>query len=213
MHTQLGSDRGVGDAVGGGQHDPGAEHVAMRARGRARARAVSADTIGVGQDDHERGSDARHDPLSARPPGQRRVTPRRCRRSIAPGARATMRHMAKIPDSTQTSLRQRLTDPGPGTLAPDRRGPHPLPGRVRLRRRRPGRRRDPAAVPAALRRLGRPLGLRDLPRQPRRLRRLLPAHRLHGRHRRRRPRHRLRPLPRRPHRLDLNPRRTNGDDH
>ena len=49
--------------------------------------------------------------------------------------------------------------------------------------------------------------------QPRRLRGLLPAYRDPVGDRRRGPRHRLRPLPRRPHRLDLNPRRSNGNDH
>jgi hypothetical protein len=39
------------------------------------------------------------------------------------------------------------------------------------------------------------------------------AHRNPIRDRRRRPRHRLRPLPQRPHRLDLKPRRFNGGDH
>jgi len=48
-----------------------------------------------------------------------------------------------------------------------------------------------------------PLGLRDLPGQQRRLRRLRPAHRRLRRHHRRRPGHRLRPLPWGSHRLDL----------
>ena len=82
---------------------------------------------------------------------------------------------------------------------------HALSRRLRLRRRRPARRRGAAAVPAALRRLGTRMGFCDLPSQPRRLRRLVSAHRINGRLTRRRPRHRLRPLPRRPHLLDLNP--------
>ena len=57
------------------------------------------------------------------------------------------------------------------------------------------------------------MGIRDLPGQPRGLPAIMAAHRNPIRHRRRRPRHRLRPLPQRPHRLDLNPRRFNGDDH
>ena len=70
-----------------------------------------------------------------------------------------------------------------------------------------------AAVPAALRRLRPPMGLRDLPGQPRRLRRLRPPHRPARRHLRRRPRPRLRPLPRRPHRLDLTPEELTGATH
>ena len=45
--------------------------------------------------------------------------------------------MAKIPTSTQTSLWQRLTSHAQPALAPDQPDPHPLPGRVRLHRRRP----------------------------------------------------------------------------
>ena len=63
------------------------------------------------------------------------------------------------------------------------------------------------------RRISRPLGLRDLPGQQRRLRNLRPADRHIRRRTRRRPGHRLRALPRRPHRLDLNPRRTDERDH
>lgn len=50
-------------------------------------------------------------------------------------------------------------------------------------------------------RLRQPLGLRDIPRQPRRLRRQLLPHRQHGRHPERSLGHRLRPSTRRPHRL------------
>ena len=99
--------------------------------------------------------------------------------------------------------------------------PTALPRRVRLRRRGLARRRDPPALPAALRRLRQPVGLRDLPSQPRRLPGLIPAHRNHRRNRRRRTRkrkqlwlgrfrwspvcgrRRLRPPRLRPHRLDL----------
>ena len=48
-----------------------------------------------------------------------------------------MKTMAKIPESTQTSLRQRLLARAARTLAPDRPTPHPLPRRVRLHRRHP----------------------------------------------------------------------------
>ena len=54
---------------------------------------------------------------------------------------------------------------------------------------------------AALRRVCQCLGLRDLPRQPRRLPRQRPTHRTHRRKPRRSPRLRLLPLPQRPHRL------------
>jgi hypothetical protein len=51
-------------------------------------------------------------------------------------------------------------------------------------------------------------GLRDPPRQQRRLPRLRPAQRCLGRRTRSCTGQRLRPVPRRPHRLDLKPRRT-----
>src|SRR6266545_174938 len=76
-----------------------------------------------------------------------------------------------------------------------------LPGPVRLRRRRPGRRRGAGAVPAAVCRLGEPVGVRDLPGQPRRLPGLSPAKWPAGRHARGGPGLRLRALPRQPHRL------------
>ena len=65
--------------------------------------------------------------------------------------------------------------------------------RRRLHLRRPDRRNHTAAVPAALRWFSQPLGIRDLPRQPRRLRKLRPTHRLPRRNTRRSPRLRLRP--------------------
>src|SRR5690242_14216618 len=49
------------------------------------------------------------------------------------------------------------------------------------------------------------MAVRDLPRQPRRLRRLGLPHRPAHRHLPASPRHRLRPLPQRPNRLDLTP--------
>jgi hypothetical protein len=76
---------------------------------------------------------------------------------------------------------------------------------LQLPRWRPHRWRHPQTVQAALHRLGPQLGLRDLPRQPRRLPRIDLSHRPTRRHLRRRPRRRLRPLPGRPQRLDLTP--------
>ena len=55
------------------------------------------------------------------------------------------------------------------------------------------------------------LAVRDLPRQPRRLRRIGLLHRPARRHLPRRPRHRLRPLPQRPHRLDPTPDELTGE--
>src|SRR5215471_11052342 len=49
------------------------------------------------------------------------------------------------------------------------------------------------------------MAVRDLPRQPRRLRRIGLPHRPAHRHLPAGPRHRLRPLPQRPNRLDLTP--------
>lgn len=80
--------------------------------------------------------------------------------------------------------------------------PDPLPRPIRLPRRGPTQRRHPAPVPTALRRLRPPVGLCDLPRQPRRLPGQPPAHRSARRHPPRSPRLRLRALPQRPHRLD-----------
>jgi hypothetical protein len=95
--------------------------------------------------------------------------------------------------------------PVPRTLAPDRQPADPPPRGLQLRRRDADRRHHPQTVPAALRRLRQPVAVRDLPRQPRRLRRIGLLHRPPCRHLPRRPRHRLRPLPQRPHRLDPTP--------
>src|SRR4029077_9686108 len=92
-----------------------------------------------------------------------------------------------------------------GTMATAGQCRCPVPRRVRLRQRHPARRRAHAADAAALRRISCPLGLRDLPRQQGRLRGFSPANRIHSRRTRRRPRHRLRPLPRRSNRLDITP--------
>ena len=150
-------------------------------------------------------------PLSSAPGliagATRRGHPHRTRRLGHDG------QMPKIPDSTKATLHQRLIDRSRQRWPQLSQIRMRYRARLRLHRRRPGRRRGAAAVPAALRRLGTTMGLCDLPSQPRRLRRLVPAHRIHGRLTRRRPRHRLRPLPRRPHRLDLNPRRTYDRDH
>ena len=77
--------------------------------------------------------------------------------------------------------------------------------RTHLRHRAPARRRHDAADAAALRRISGPLGIRGVPSQQERLTRLGAADRTHGRRTRRRSRRRLRPLPRRPNRLDLTP--------
>jgi hypothetical protein len=53
--------------------------------------------------------------------------------------------------------------------------------------------------------------VRDLPRQPRRLQRIDLPRRPARRHLPRGPRHRLRPLPQRPHRLDLTPDELTGE--
>jgi len=90
----------------------------------------------------------------------------------------------------------------PPAVAPARRHRRALPRPVRLYHRQAARRQRTAAVPAPLRRLRQHLGVRDLPRQPRRLPGQLPAQRTAIRNPRRSPRLRLRPLPRRPHRMD-----------
>ena len=97
-----------------------------------------------------------------------------------PRGQGTMTAMATPPESTKTSLRQRLT-PRTRTLAPAGRS-HPPPRSVRLRRRPAARRHHAAAVPAALRRIRQHLGIRHLPGQQRQLRGLHPAQRLPGRH-------------------------------
>ena len=82
---------------------------------------------------------------------------------------------------------------------------HSATGPVRLHRRgsRPMARHSPCSGCATA---DRPtVGLRDPPRQPRRLRGRHPPQRIPRRHPRRSPRLRLRSLPQRPHRLDLTP--------
>src|SRR4051794_34826487 len=163
-------------------------HRAARARRRSTRRSESVNTTRYG--------------LAiaiAVPSGRRRATA--SSRRLAP----RMRRVPKIPDSTKNSLHWRLA-----TRARER---WPDLAEVRMRYRAgfayvdgiPARRPGAPALPLALRRLGHPLGLRHLPRQPRRLRRQRPAHRLTHRHRRGGPRLRLRPLPQRPHRLDARP--------
>jgi hypothetical protein len=66
---------------------------------------------------------------------------------------------------------------------------------VTVRRCHADRRHPPQTVLPALCRLRRAMAVRDLPRQPRRLRRIGLLHRPSGRHLPRRPRHCLRPLP------------------
>ncbi len=66
-------------------------------------------------------------------------------------------------------------------------------------------------MPTALRRLRPPMAVRDLPGQPRRLRRIDLPHRPARRHLPGRSRHCLRPLPQRPHRLDLTPDELTGE--
>src|SRR6476661_917683 len=95
--------------------------------------------------------------------------------------------------------------PRPRTMATTERRRRAVSRRIRLRHRRTPRWRTHAAHAAALRRISRPLGLRDLPRKQGRLRGLRPTDRIHSRRARRRPRHRLWPLPGRPNRLDLTP--------
>ena len=109
--------------------------------------------------------------------------------------------MAKPPESTKTSLRQRLAaraaERWPQLAGIDVRWhgqfayvSGQLPDGTSL-----------PLMPAPLRRLSIYLGIRDLPGQPRRLREIHPAQRLASRHPTGSPRLRLRPLPRRPHRL------------
>jgi hypothetical protein len=56
MHIDLGGDRGVGLAVGGGQDDLGADHIAVSGPGRMRPDHQLLMFLG-GQDDHKRGRD------------------------------------------------------------------------------------------------------------------------------------------------------------
>ena len=159
-------DRGVGRAVGGGQHDPGPQHVAMLHRWlgapgpAAPAAAPSQRTIMIG-------TRHRHASFVTRPVSQSG------RRHAGQRDSSIMDAVPTPPESTKTSLRQRLHRPAPATAGrswPSLTIRHR--GAVRLRRRPTARRHHPAAVPAALRRLRQQLGLRDLPGQPRRLRRL-----------------------------------------
>src|SRR5437764_953360 len=110
---------------------------------------------------------------------------------------------AEHPGLDQDLLAATAVPPRPPTLARPSRGPRALPSRLRLRRRDPARRRSPTPVSAALCRLRPRLGLRDLPGQPRRLRAQRPTYRRLRRARGGCPRHRLRPLPQRPHPMDL----------
>ena len=201
VHAELARRSRRSPAVGGGQHDPGAQHVAVRAAGPRGPGPVSSRRCVGTRMITIRGSKTDHDLVVT----AIQAGPMTARRSTRSACRAMMESMAKPPDSTKTSLRQRLITRTPRNAGPRSADSTSATAAVRLRRRRPARRRQPAAVPAALRRIRQQLGLRDLPRQPRRLRRLLPAQRLPSRHPRRSPRLRLRPLPQRPHRLAPTP--------
>ena len=136
---------------------------------------------------------------SARPPFGAPAATRR-------GGWGTIRCCAQA--ATRVDQDQPAPTPDPprrSTLAGPGRSTRALPRRVCLHRRATPQRHYLAAVPPALRRLGQHLRLRDLPGQPRRIRRLHPAQRTTRRQPRRSPRLRLRALPQRPHRLAPTP--------
>ena len=116
-----------------------------------------------------------------------------------------MTAVARYPDSTKTSLEQRLR-----ARARER---WPQIASLQIRHRGTFSYVDATLTDATTLKLcrlryvgsGQPMAVRDLPRQPRRLRRIGLLHRPARRHLPRRPRHRLRPLPQRPHRLDPTP--------
>src|SRR5262249_2256266 len=114
-------------------------------------------------------------------------------------------HRGQVPRLDQDVSGTAPERQGPRTLAPDHQSADPPPRGLQLHRRDPTRRHHAQALPPALRRLRSPMAVRDLPRQPRRLPRIALPHRPAHRHLPRRTRHRLRPLPQRPHRLDLTP--------
>ncbi len=109
--------------------------------------------------------------------------------------------MATAPDSTKTSLRQRIQ-----ARARER---WPQLNDIHIRHQgafayvagESHRRHNSAVIPIALQRILHDLGIRYLPGKPRRLRTVSLAERLPNRHTTRSPRLRLRPLPQRPHRL------------
>ena len=138
--------------------------------------------------------------------------PRQCpARRGGPGRQEKMTVVATYPRLHQDIPGTAAARPGPRTLAADRQPADPPPRELQLRRRGPDRRDHAQTVPAALCRPGQPVAVRDLPRQPRRLRRIGLLHRPASRHLPRRPRHRLRPLPQRPHRLDPTPDELTGE--
>src|SRR6266567_8711549 len=138
--------------------------------------------------------------------------PRQCpARRGGPGRQEKMTCRGHLPRLHQDLPGTAAARPGPRTLAADRQPADPPPRDLQLRRRDTDRRHHLQTVPAALCRLGQPVAVRDLPRQPRRLRRIGLLHRPAPRHLPRRPRHRLRPLPQRPHRLDPTPDELTGE--
>ena len=105
MHPHLGGDRGVRGALGGSEHDPRADHVAMR-RASTTERGPQNGLVEGGQGDDERAAHG-HRSVVLRPGLTRRDTPCHQHRSRELGHD---RQMAKIPDSTKASLHQRLTE-------------------------------------------------------------------------------------------------------
>jgi hypothetical protein len=142
---------------------------------RARVNASKRRAVSVGEGDQDRGRGRGHDlVVSQRTEGIGADTPTKAYLLPGPGSRWVACRRSRNPPSPRWPT---SSTPEPGTLAgPGRRRGHP-PSRIRLHRWRPRRRQHPETVPAPPRRLSQPMGLRDLPGQPRRLRRLLPPQR------------------------------------
>src|SRR5674476_899646 len=98
MEFQVGGDRRVRGAVGCGQDDPGSHHVTVGAARRTGPGSQDRPIL-IGQDDHKGGTD-HGDPFD--PSGVLAW------RSHAGPRWARMGTMAKIPDSTKSSVDQRL---------------------------------------------------------------------------------------------------------
>ena len=105
MHPLVGVDRGVRVALGGSQHDPGADHHPMLCSSRGGSSRQDG-ILGGGQDDRAAGRDHHASVVADLHPGTSADTPQS---SWFLTRWATIRTMVKIPESTQTSLRQRLS--------------------------------------------------------------------------------------------------------
>ena len=133
VHAEIGGDRGVRRALGGGQDDLGADHVAVSGPGAACARPVSS-WCSSADKMITYGEEMIMILLSRRHPGRRGA--RHAVATTRPARSGPGWSHGQDPDLDPDLAVAAADQPRPAALAPDQPDQHPLPGRVRLHRRR-----------------------------------------------------------------------------